>query len=192
MKSPNPFFSTYRASNWITEITRCIQEMYTMRKTIANVMGTSSDSRNKSNAGDVRRFVRILYKMRNPHCLHRTGSPPFITFRAPQSPQRYSTPRIRDKGGCTGAAAAALVVPDGAPEDIAVFSYQAPSKISQYPSLLNVHYCNTAVWSNVGGEDIKKSIFWLAGWTMVRRLASGQTKCQQNYGKTFFFVSKIG
>ena len=40
------------------------------------------------------RFVLVLYKIRNPHCRQRTGSPPFIKFRAPQSPHRYSTPRI--------------------------------------------------------------------------------------------------
>jgi len=42
----------------------------------------------------ISRFVRVLYKIRNPHCRQRTGSPPLITFLAPQSPQRYSTPRI--------------------------------------------------------------------------------------------------
>ena len=42
--------------------------------------------------GYLRLFVLVLYKIRKPHCLHRTGSPPLITLRAPQSPQRYSTP----------------------------------------------------------------------------------------------------
>jgi len=37
-------------------------------------------------------FVLVLYKIRNPHCRHRTGSPPLITLRAPQSPHLYSTP----------------------------------------------------------------------------------------------------
>jgi hypothetical protein len=41
-----------------------------------------------------RRLVRVLYNIRKPHCRHRTGSPPLIMFRAPQSPHRYSTPRI--------------------------------------------------------------------------------------------------
>ena len=40
------------------------------------------------------RLVLVLYKIRNPHCRQRTGSPPLIKFRAPQSPHRYSTPRI--------------------------------------------------------------------------------------------------
>ena len=43
---------------------------------------------------DLQRFVLILYKIRKPQCLHRTGSLPLITFLAPQSPHRYSTPEI--------------------------------------------------------------------------------------------------
>lgn len=39
-------------------------------------------------------LVLVLYKIRNPHCRHRTGSPPLMTLRAPQSPHRYSTPLI--------------------------------------------------------------------------------------------------
>jgi len=42
----------------------------------------------------ISRFVRILYRIRKPHCLQRTGSPPLIKFLAPQSPHLYSTPRI--------------------------------------------------------------------------------------------------
>ena len=41
------------------------------------------------------RFVLVLYKIRKPHCRHRTGSPPLIIFRAPQSPHLYSTPLMR-------------------------------------------------------------------------------------------------
>ena len=48
-----------------------------------------------------RRFVRVLYNIRKPHCRHRTGSPPLIMFLAPQSPHRYSTPRIVGTGGGT-------------------------------------------------------------------------------------------
>ena len=40
-------------------------------------------------------FVRILYKIRNPHWRQRTGSDALIIFFAPQSPQRYSTPPRR-------------------------------------------------------------------------------------------------
>lgn len=41
---------------------------------------------------NVQRLVRVLYKIRKPHCRQRTGSPLLIIFFAPQSPQRYSTP----------------------------------------------------------------------------------------------------
>lgn len=37
-------------------------------------------------------LVLVLYKILNPQCRHRTGSPLLIMFLAPQSPQRYSTP----------------------------------------------------------------------------------------------------
>ena len=43
---------------------------------------------------DLHLFVRVLYKILKPHWRQRTGSPPLIMFRAPQSPQRYSTPRM--------------------------------------------------------------------------------------------------
>ena len=51
---------------------------------------------------NLHRLVLVLYKIRNPHCRQRTGSSFFITFFAPQSPQRYSTPLI-----------AVLIVADG-------------------------------------------------------------------------------
>jgi len=47
---------------------------------------------------NVHRLVRTLYRIRNPQLRHRTGSPPLMTFLAPQSPQRYSTPRDNEIG----------------------------------------------------------------------------------------------
>jgi hypothetical protein len=62
----------------------------------------------------VHRLVRVLYRIRKPHCRHRTGSPPLMRFRAPQSPQRYSTPaRINPAG--TPVPEADAADPPGAP-----------------------------------------------------------------------------
>ena len=64
---------------------------------------------------NVHRLVRVLYKMRNPHCRQRTGSPPLITLRAPQSPHRYSTPRIMGMAVPPGVVpVAGVVLPGGA------------------------------------------------------------------------------
>ncbi len=56
------------------------------------------------------RLVRILYKIRKPHCRQRTGSPALILLRAPQSPHRYSTPRNCSKDDTAAAGAPAEVV----------------------------------------------------------------------------------
>ena len=56
------------------------------------------------------RLVRILYKIRKPHCRQRTGSPLFILLRAPQSPHRYSTPRNCSKDDTAAAGVPAEVV----------------------------------------------------------------------------------
>ena len=63
------------------------------------------------------RLVRILYNIRKPHCRQRTGSPLLILFRAPQSPQRYSTPRNcnNDDTAAAGDCAPADVVAAFAP-----------------------------------------------------------------------------
>jgi hypothetical protein len=64
----------------------------------------------------VHRLVRVLYRIRKPHCRHRTGSPPLMRFRAPQSPHRYSTPaRINPAGTPVPEADAAAADPPGAP-----------------------------------------------------------------------------
>ena len=54
----------------------------------------TTSTRTHEIAGNVRRFVRTLYKILNPQCRHRTGSPFLMRLRTPQSPQRYSTPFI--------------------------------------------------------------------------------------------------
>jgi len=69
-----------------------------------------------NNNNNLHRLVRILYRIRNPHCRQRTGSPALIMLRAPQSPQRYSTPR----GTPTGAAAAVAVAGAPAGEDMLI------------------------------------------------------------------------
>ena len=53
---------------------------------------TVDEQRKLENYVHVHLLVLVLYKIRKPHWRHRTGSPPLITFLAPQSPHRYSTP----------------------------------------------------------------------------------------------------
>mmetsp|Transcript_38496 Transcript_38496/g.93310 ORF Transcript_38496/g.93310 Transcript_38496/m.93310 type:complete len:237 (+) Transcript_38496:1317-2027(+) len=69
----------------------------------------------------ISRFVRTLYKIRNPQCRHRTGSPFFMRFRTPQSPQRYSTPLINGIAPVVVVVAPVVVAPpatDAAPPGV--------------------------------------------------------------------------
>jgi hypothetical protein len=56
------------------------------------------------------RLVRILYKIRNPHCRQRTGSLALITLIAPQSPHRYSTPLINGAADAGAAGADGVLI----------------------------------------------------------------------------------
>ena len=70
---------------------------------------------------NVRRFVRTLYKILNPQCRHRTGSPFLMRFRTPQSPQRYSTPLINGIAPVVEVVAPVVVAPpatDAAPPGV--------------------------------------------------------------------------
>ena len=59
------------------------------------------------------RLVRVLQRIRKPHCRQRTGSPPLMTLRAPQSPHRYSTPRMIGMGAVDVASSAGVALPAG-------------------------------------------------------------------------------
>eukprot|EP00568_Trieres_chinensis_P007113 CAMPEP_0183306682 /NCGR_PEP_ID=MMETSP0160_2-20130417/13524_1 /TAXON_ID=2839 ORGANISM="Odontella Sinensis, Strain Grunow 1884" /NCGR_SAMPLE_ID=MMETSP0160_2 /ASSEMBLY_ACC=CAM_ASM_000250 /LENGTH=68 /DNA_ID=CAMNT_0025470121 /DNA_START=520 /DNA_END=722 /DNA_ORIENTATION=+ len=65
--------------------------------------------------------------MRKPHCRQRTGSPPLITLRAPQSPQRYSTPRMM---GIPEGVVAGPDPPGGTPEAMVAVS----SSVARVPA----------------------------------------------------------